>query len=284
MTIFPNKNEMQTIFVNDAEIPDHTVLAEMPFHKAESVQLQWQAAARALVVKKLLLDEARKRLPSETIDFSDEETVIQMLLEQEVMVPTPTENELERWYVSNSHQTEEPALHIRHILIYADKSMPGSWDSAHKRAQNILDYLKTQTHDFEQFAARYSECPSARRGGDLGVVRERDLLPEFRQALEETGEREFCHDVIETRYGVHVVQLLKRVVGGQVAAGLEEEQKQRIQVFLEDTSWKMGLQNYIAMLASKARIKGFDLFAGTTAQASSSHGSDGGACTGKKVP
>ncbi|GAN67758.1 peptidylprolyl isomerase [Acetobacter orleanensis] len=277
------EQETMSIFVNDTEIRDHAVQAEMPFHKAASVQAQWQEAVRALVIKTLLLDEARKTFPTENIDFSDEETVIQALLEQAVKVPTPTESELERWYASNHAQSEEPAMHIRHILIYADKSLPGSLDAAQKRAQEILEYLQGNPQDFEQFAARYSECPSASRGGDLGVVREDDLLIEFRKALKETKDGAFCSELIETRYGVHMVQLLKRFSEERTNPVRQEEEKQKIKTFLEDTSWKQGVQNYIAVLASKARIKGFDLFAGTTVQASNGNWPDGGACTGKKV-
>ncbi|MCG4274830.1 peptidylprolyl isomerase [Acetobacter senegalensis] len=273
------------IFVNDTAISLADVQAEMPYHKAASLQAQWHDAARALVVKTLLLDEARKKLDAESEECLDEEALIQDLLEREVEVPTPTDVELERWSASNiAHISTGPAMHVRHILVYADKSMPSSVEAAQKRAQEFLDYLKSTPKDFEQLAARYSECPSSGRGGDLGIVQEQDLLPEFRKALRAVQDGEFYDGLIETRYGVHVVQLLKRFSAEpKKVEELSREEKQRIRIFLEDNSWKQGVQNYIAMLAAKARIKGFDLFSGTTAQASSTAWPDGGNCTGKKA-
>ncbi|WP_062274738.1 peptidylprolyl isomerase [Acetobacter cerevisiae] len=272
-----------TILVNESVISPADVQGEMQHHRAASPQLQWQEAARALVVRALLLGEARKKLKAPGFeDIADEEALIQALLEQEVRVPTPTDAELERWCAANAeHARKERAAHVRHILVYADKSLPGSLESAQKRAGEFLDYLGDHPQDFEPFAARYSECPSASRGGDLGIVAEQDLLPEFRSALEETEEGAFCAHPVETRYGVHVVQLLRRFAG-QDASGLGEEEKHRIRVFLEDTSWKQGVQNYITMLGAQARIKGFDLFGGTTAQVDSQSWPDGKSCTGKK--
>ncbi|MFT8933478.1 MAG: peptidylprolyl isomerase [Acetobacter syzygii] len=272
-----------TIFVNDTAISLEDVQAEMPHHKTASLQAQRNDAARALVVKTLLLDEARKKLDTKSGDSLIDEALIQALLEREVEVPTPTDDELERWSASNiAHMQTGPAMHVRHILVYADKSMPGSVETAQKRAQEFLDHLKNNAIDFEQVAARYSECPSSSRGGDLGIMQEQDLLPEFRKALQTVQEGEFYDGLIETRYGVHIVQLLKKFSAELKVEALNKEEKQRIRIFLEDSSWKQGVQNYIAMLASKARIKGFDVFSGTTAQASSTGWPDGGNCTGKK--
>ncbi|MCP1244311.1 hypothetical protein, partial [Acetobacter lambici] len=73
----------------------------MPHHKTASLQAQRNDAARALVVKTLLLDEARKKLDTKSGDSLIDEALIQALLEREVEVPTPTDDELERWSASN---------------------------------------------------------------------------------------------------------------------------------------------------------------------------------------
>ena len=51
---------METILVNGAEIPPAAVAAEMQYHPAPSRQQAWTAAATALVIRQLLLQEAAR--------------------------------------------------------------------------------------------------------------------------------------------------------------------------------------------------------------------------------
>ncbi|MGA9117192.1 MAG: peptidylprolyl isomerase, partial [Bacteroidota bacterium] len=77
------------------------------------------------------------------------------------------------------------------------------------RLQVLLDSLAGGT-DFGDLARRHSEDPgSAPEGGDLGFVRRGLFVPEFESVVFglQEGERS---GIVETKYGLHVIQLLER--------------------------------------------------------------------------
>jgi len=64
--------------------------------------------------------------------------------------------------------------------------------------------------DFKVLATLYSDDPgSATRGGELGFVNRGDLVPEFERAAFRLKEGEIS-EVIESKYGFHIVQLIER--------------------------------------------------------------------------
>jgi hypothetical protein len=87
------------IFVNEREITDEDVFAEMQYHPAENAAKAMEAAARALVIRELLMQEAanlgvydKEALPEDIID---------KVLEKAVPIATPSEEECKRFYEQN---------------------------------------------------------------------------------------------------------------------------------------------------------------------------------------
>lgn len=93
------------VIVNDVEITDDAVFAEMQYHPASSAEEAQYKAAVALTVKELLCQEAKRlgiTAPDDThTDDVTEDYLISRLLEQEVNTPSPTEEECERYYRRN---------------------------------------------------------------------------------------------------------------------------------------------------------------------------------------
>ena len=92
------------ILVNDAEITDDEVHAEMQYHPAASLQDAREAAARALVVRQLLMQEAREKQlldAAETADGIKVEEGIGRLIQREVSVPEADEQSCRRYYEQN---------------------------------------------------------------------------------------------------------------------------------------------------------------------------------------
>ena len=64
--------------------------------------------------------------------------------------------------------------------------------------------------DFKVLAALYSDdIASANNGGELGFVNRGDLVPEFERAAFKLGNEEIS-EVIESKYGFHIIQMLER--------------------------------------------------------------------------
>lgn len=87
------------VFVNNKEISDEAVFEEMQYHPAESATKAMAAAARALVMREILLQEA-VNLGTYDENLSPEDNLDQ-LLEKAVPISIPSEAECRRFYEQN---------------------------------------------------------------------------------------------------------------------------------------------------------------------------------------
>ncbi len=64
--------------------------------------------------------------------------------------------------------------------------------------------------DFAQVAKNHSQCPSGKRGGELGEFTRGQMVPEFDQVVftKEVGK---VHGPVKTQFGYHLVEITKRV-------------------------------------------------------------------------
>jgi peptidyl-prolyl cis-trans isomerase SurA len=102
----------------------------------------------------------------------------------------------------------KPPIRLAHIML---RRTP---DSA--RAYQTLDSLRTAVVEkkasFDTLATQFSEHrQSARKGGDLGIVENRESLPpSFQQALPRLDSVGAVSNVLETKFGYHLLQLTER--------------------------------------------------------------------------
>ncbi|MCH1921296.1 peptidylprolyl isomerase [Shewanella sp. A3A] len=85
----------------------------------------------------------------------------------------------------------------RHILVK-------NREEAEKLKQRIA-----QGEDFGQLAKRYSQCPSKRRGGDLGEFGPGQMVKAFDDVVFKKAVLE-VHGPVKTRFGFHLIQTLYR--------------------------------------------------------------------------
>lgn len=75
------------VFVNNREISDDAVHREMQYYPAASAEEAMERAARVLVVKELLLQEAKNCLDLSTLSNASDDDIVDQLLEQAIQVP-----------------------------------------------------------------------------------------------------------------------------------------------------------------------------------------------------
>ncbi|HVM81842.1 MAG TPA: peptidylprolyl isomerase [Stellaceae bacterium] len=255
-----------TVAVNGIEIPERAIAAEMQHHPAASLDAARDIATRALVVRELLLQEARRlgilegeALPAEGADASEtpEEAILRTLVAREVKVPTPDEAACRRYYETHPREMRAPDLfEARHILIAADPRDGDALARAKAAAASLIETLARDPGRFAELAEMHSDCPSKVQGGMLGQVARADVVPEFATFLEALEEGQLSPVPVVTRYGIHVLRLERRIAGRQLPY---ETLRERIADHLADTVWRRAIGQYVRILAGRARIEGIDI-------------------------
>jgi peptidyl-prolyl cis-trans isomerase C len=120
-------DEYPRVAVNGREIPPAAIAAETQHHPAGNAAAA-HAAAEALVIRQLLLDEAERLNIAATalVDdqghpLSDDEARIEALLAAEVKTPRADEATARRYYDSHRARFRSvPLVEAKHILFAAD--------------------------------------------------------------------------------------------------------------------------------------------------------------------
>lgn len=101
------------IFVNEIEISDEAVFAEMQYHSAQSADDAIEKAGRALVIKNLLLSRAKELdiiIPDAIDDeIIEEDYLISRVLEEDVKTPEPDDVSCLTYYNSNQNIFKDKA-------------------------------------------------------------------------------------------------------------------------------------------------------------------------------
>lgn len=252
------------ISVNGVLIPRADIGREMQHHPASKPIDAWYSAARALVVRELLLQEARRigLRPDPLVDEegrqeSDEEALVRQLVEHEVIVPEPDEASCRRIYEHRATSFRSPTLYaVRHILIAADPADASLRDRARREAEALIDILREAPSEFSAVALKYSACPSKEQGGNLGQISRGQTVPEFEAALAAAPVGSVMGHPVETRYGLHVVCVDHRIDGDLIPFDVVRDE---IASWLAMRSRETGIRQYIGMLAGCATISGIDL-------------------------
>ena len=77
--------------------------------------------------------------------------------------------------------------------------------SSRKEALQLKKEIKNGDITFEDAAIQYSQCPSGRRGGDLGYFNKGDMVEEFEEAAYNLKVNEYTKEPIKTSYGYHII-------------------------------------------------------------------------------
>ncbi len=249
------------ISVNGVVIDRSAISRESQNHPAAKPIDAWRAAARSLVVRELLLQEAR-RLGLEVVPAEDDEgrretedeALIRGLVDQQIATPTANDEECQRYYTLNEQRFRSAdILEVRHILFSADPKDLVERDAARTRAEAAIATLVASPDQFSALAETLSACPSGRTGGNLGQITRGQTVPEFEAALARMRAGELSERPIETRYGYHVVWIDRRIEGVVLPF---DTVRPRIAEWLNEKVRRTAIRQYIANLTESAAITG----------------------------
>jgi len=122
-------------------------ISQTQHHPADKPILAWQAAARALVIRELLLQEARRldieaepAVDSQGRRETDDEASIRYLMESEVSTPEPDEATCRRYYERHPAHFRSPALYEAAHILFAGTACTSSVSTARSRAADCLSH------------------------------------------------------------------------------------------------------------------------------------------------
>ena len=252
------------VSVNGVIISNDEIARETQNHPANRPIDAWALAARALVVRELLLERARDlglgpvpACDAEGRRETDEEALIRGLIETEVATPVPDPATCRRYYERNAARFRSADLfEAAHILISTPRDSPQARALARERVLALLALLAAQPEGFAELAATHSACPSGPVGGNLGQIARGDTAPEFDAALAALEPGEITREPIETRYGLHIIRLDRKIPGRTLPFEMVET---RIAEYLSEMSRRTAVAQYLSRLASRSDVVGVDL-------------------------
>ena len=252
------------VSVNGVVIARDAIVREMQHHPAKKPIEAWQNAARALVVRELLLQRARALEigPEPASDEAgrretDDEAIMRAVVEREVALPEADDETCRRYYANNIVRfRSEDIYEVSHILFAAAASNKQAYAQARADAVAVLETLRERPETFSDLARAYSRCPSAAQGGNLGQITRGQTTPEFERAMLKLAPGEIGDDPVETRYSVHIIRLERRHDGKTLPYELVAD---RIADYLNESVRRRAHAQYIARLASAAAIEGIAL-------------------------
>ena len=255
------------VLVDGVEIEAEAIARELQHHPAADPVEAWTAAARALVVRELLMKRARQLgLSAEPEPDGDaheapEEALVRALLERELAPSEPDETECRRYYEGQRDRFRTPELfEAAHILIEPETDDAGGWAAAEARARRLAGEIGQSRPAFVRAARTWSTCPSAQQDGSLGQVRRGELAPPVQAALEDTPEGTNRTEPVRSRFGWHLLRLERRIAGRDLPYEVVSD---RIRDTLEARAWAVAAGTYVASLAAAAKIEGVELAAST---------------------
>lgn len=254
------------LIVNGETVPNDAIAAEAQNHPAPPGKpgFAWRAAARALAIRALLLQEARRLglAPAPAVlargrRETDEEALIRAVMEARLDPKPVPESAVRAAYDRDPDAFRAPTLYAAaHILLAAAPDDREARASAEGLARHLVAELATNPGAFDRLARLHSACSSREAGGRLGQVGAGDTVPEFEAALEQLAEGDITPEPVQTRYGLHIIRLDARARGDVLPF---ESVAPRIREALERAAWAHGARALVAELVAAAEVSGIEL-------------------------
>ena len=217
--------------------------------KARSVEVGDQEVKQAV---KQLIQQGEKideKDPASTNSVRDQLTLLKVVdreVRSGVMVADP---EMKRYYQEHRDRFALPEEYTLSQILIKPRS-PDEVADAKAKGREVMALLK-QGESFEDLALRYSDGPTASRGGRLGLVRQGELLPAIERGVSNLVPGGIS-DMIESPEGLHIVRLDDKK---PKQFRPFEEVRQEIQALVFQQKSEDMFQSWLADLKNKAYIE-----------------------------
>jgi peptidyl-prolyl cis-trans isomerase C len=164
-----------------------------------------------------------------------------------------SDEEIQQYYDKNRDRQYARPEQVRasQILIATGQMTAEQKAAARTKAEQILAEARRPGADFAALAARYSDCPSKAKGGDLGFSARRGGLVEPLAAAIFALQVGQISDLIETDLGYHFVKVTDKAEPRTLSL---DEVRRGVAQTLREQKLQAEMRRYAAELRSKAQI------------------------------
>ncbi len=200
---------------------------------------------RYLKIRRITMDDLRESLKGRV-------RMDEYLKSQGVLEPEIPESKIREMYDSDPGSfARKESVRVSHILIGADANAPSEVkEQAKQKAEGIRQEV-VSGKDFAELAKAHSTCRSAASGGDLGPIKKGFMPPEF-DAVAYTLEEGAVSDVVETKFGFHIIKVVEKSPAGVVPY---EQMRGFLEKYLQGEEAKVKLNSHILELRKKSKIE-----------------------------
>jgi len=245
-----------TISINGTVLDEAEIARELQYHPATDLETARREATKALVIRTLLLQQARR----EGLGREDDEA-IEALLELHVAVSEPDDERSRACYNQARDRYRAPDLfEASHILLPALADDQEKRQEAKDRAEKCLAILQDKPDRFASLATEFSACASAQNGGSLGQISNGDTVDEFETFLYNLEPGQLCPVPVQTRFGYHVLRLDHRELGRELPY---DAAKEAVRDDLLTQDWSIAASEYVKQLVADADISGINISDGS---------------------
>jgi len=172
--------------------------------KRRGIKVTEEEVKDAIVRLRRLGETPDENDPKEMAMIRDQLTALHLINQQVRSSLLVSDAEILRFYQQHRDRFMlPPEVRISQILIALG---PGSELLAvREKAQEVYAQLK-KGERFEELAAKYSDGPEGRRGGNLGYIRQGDILPQIQKAIEQAPPGSVT-EPIASPIGMHIIRV-----------------------------------------------------------------------------
>jgi peptidyl-prolyl cis-trans isomerase D len=143
--------------------------------------------------------------------------VTYVLVSTRDLIKPVSEADIEKYYTEHASDYERPPqVRAAHVLIRIPAT--GGSEGEDKAREKVADIIKRAKagEDFAKLARDLSEDPGSKsNGGDLGLVRKGEMVPQFEQAAFALKAGEISPEPVRTPFGFHAIKVSEVQPGGK---------------------------------------------------------------------
>ncbi len=166
------------------------------------------------------MEDFQKAVEASGISWEDyKENIKNSLLTQELIRREVggriqiSQEEVRKYYEAHRDEFNRPeSVALREIFLSTRGKSPAEVAEIRKKAEDLLTRIKNG-EDFAQLARRYSEGPTAKNGGDIGVFQHGQLSKQVEEAVFKLNRNQVT-PVLETPQGFEILQVVRHYQAG----------------------------------------------------------------------